>query len=116
MLALSFQLVDPKPTFRTRRMIWRLWWPALWRLSGSDQRKRKFAIPWELADSRMAALVKRGERALWQVDTAIGLHEDSPARSEFSGPAPIWLFEKFGSDDAIRPEMAEVLTKLAPCG
>ena len=72
-------------------------------------------MPRELADSRMAALVKRGDRPLWQADTTLGLHEASPARSEFARPASVRLFEKFGGDDAIRPELAEILTKLAPC-
>jgi hypothetical protein len=91
-------------------------WKAVWRFSGSGQQKRTFAIPRELADSRMGALVKRGDGPLWQADTTLGLHEASPARSEFGGPASVRLFEKFGGNNAICPEVAEVLTKLAPRG
>jgi hypothetical protein len=60
-------------------------------------------------------LVERGAEASRQTATTLCLHEALPSRSEFVGPTTKRFFEKFGADNAIRPEVAEILTKLAPC-
>jgi len=111
-LCLLPQIPTPKRSVRFRPL-----WPtcrqvmveAVWKLLRSGQQRRTFVILRELADSRMTVSGEGGARPLWRVDAALGLHEASPACSQFAGPTAVRRFDKFSGDDAIRPEMAEVL-------
>ena len=57
---------------------------------------------------------KRSVRASRQSPSALRLHVAFPLGSQFADATAVPIIEKFCGEDAIRPEMAKLLTELAP--